>query len=182
MTVHRLLADIMEGLKVNHVEHEAMRREMAGLATKKDLDALRGDFAGLKTNVVGIETKVVGIETDLAGIETNVVGIETKVAGIETKVAGIETKVAGIETKVTGIETKVTGIETDLAGLGQTVRKLGLDFEVFRQDSKIALDALSELMSRTSRHGRTLESHDLMLRVVENRLDIRLLAEIPGDR
>ena len=147
MTVHRLLADIMEGLKVNHVEHEAMRREMAGLATKKDLDALRGDFAGLKTNVVGIETKV-----------------------------------AGIETKVTGIETKVTGIETDLAGLGQTVRKLGLDFEVFRQDSKIALDALSELMSRTSRHGRTLESHDLMLRVVENRLDIRLLAEIPGDR
>ena len=147
MTVHRLLADIMEELKVNHVEHEAMRREMAGLATKKDLDALRGDFAGLKTNVVGIETNVVGIET-------NVVGIETKVAGIET----------------------------NLAGLGQIVRKLGLDFEVFRQNSKIALDALSELMSRTSRHDRTLESHDLRLRVVENRLDIRLLAEIPGDR
>lgn len=140
MTVRRLLADIMEALKVNHVEHEAMRREMAGLATRKDLDALRGDVAGLKTNVVGIETKVAGIET------------------------------------------KVTGIETDLAGLGQTVRKLGLDFEVFRQDSKIALDALSELMSRTSRHDRTLESHDLRLRVVENRLDIRLLAEIPGDR
>lgn len=154
MTVYRLLADIMEALKVNHVEHEAMRREMAGLATRKDLDALRGDVAGLKTNVVGLETKVVGIETNLAGIET----------------------------KVAGIETKVTGIETDLAGLGQTVRKLGLDFEVFRQDSKIALDALSELMSRTSRHDRTLESHDLRLRVVENRLDIRLLAEIPGDR
>jgi len=140
MTVYRLLADIMEALKVNHVEHEAMRREMAGLATRKDLDALRGDVAGLKTDV------------------------------------------AGIETKVAGIETKVAGIETDLAGLGQTVRKLGLDFEVFRQDSKIALDALSELMNRTSRHDRTLESHDLRLRVVENRLDIRLLAEIPGDR
>ena len=133
MTVYRLLADIMEALKVNHVEHEAMRREMAGLATRKDLDALRGDVAGLKTDVAGIETKV-------------------------------------------------AGIETDLAGLGQTVRKLGLDFEVFRQDSKIALDALSELMNRTSRHDRTLESHDLRLRVVENRLDIRLLAEIPGDR
>ncbi len=160
MTVHRLLADIMEALRVNHVEHEAMRQEMAGLATKKDLDALRGDFAGHKTEFAVLKTDVAVLKTDVAELKTDVAVLKTDVAELKTDVAVLK---------------------TDVAGLAQTMRKLGLDFEAFRHDSKIALEAIAELMVRTSRHNRTLESHDLRLRIAENRLGLQPLGEIAGD-
>jgi tRNA C32,U32 (ribose-2'-O)-methylase TrmJ len=99
MTVHKLLADIVDALRTSHLEHEAIRTEMA---TKQDLTTLE-------------------------------------------------------------------------AAIDKRLKKLGLEFEAFRHDTKITLEMLSELMGRTGRHEKDVGTLDRRVSRVENHLKLKPL-------
>lgn len=132
MTVYRLLADIVDALRTSHLEHEAIRREMASevgalreeMTTKAELAALREEMATKK---------------DLAALREEV------------------------------------------AGIAGGLRKLGLEFEAFRHDCKIALEALAELMLRTDRHEKAIANLDRRTSRVEQHLRLAPLPDEPGN-
>lgn len=128
MAVRRLLDDIMEALKTNHLEHEAIRREMV---TKSDLEAIRTEMA--------------------------------------------------TKSELEAIRTDTHGLRGEVAENGRELRKLGLEFEAFRHDSRIALEAISELKSRTSRHEKTITGLDRRTRRVENNLGLKPLPDPAGE-
>lgn len=94
MTIQQTLTNIIDALKTNHLEHEAIREEMV---TKADLAAVRAEMA---------------TKAELAALR----------AEVATK--------------------------AELAEVAREVRRLGVDFEAFRHNTKITLDMLSELMTR----------------------------------
>ncbi len=145
MTVYRLLADIVDALRTSHLEHEAIRREMASevgalreeMATKAELAALREEMA-TKAELAALREEM-ATKKDLAALREEV------------------------------------------AGIAGGLRKLGLEFEAFRHDCKIALEALAELMLRTDRHEKAIANLDRRTSRVEQHLRLAPLPDEPGN-
>ena len=60
------------------------------------------------------------------------------------------------------------------------LRKLGLEFEAFRHDTKITLDMLSELMTETARQGKHIQTLDRRTGRVDDHLRLKPLPDL-GD-
>jgi tRNA C32,U32 (ribose-2'-O)-methylase TrmJ len=70
----------------------------------------------------------------------------------------------------------------ELAEVAEDLKKLGLQFEAFRHDTKITLEMISELMGRTGRHMKDIASLDRRVSRVENHLELKPLPNGTGDQ
>jgi len=150
MTVYGILADIVDALRTSHLEHEAIRAEMA---TKTDLAAL------------GAATK-----RDLGALEA---ATKAEFAAIRAEMATKE-DLAALRVEM--------ATKSDLAEIAGGLMKLGLEFEDFRHNTKITLEMISELMTRTGRHEKAIAGLDRRAGRVESHLKLKPLPNGMGDQ
>jgi len=150
MTVYGILADIVDALRTSHLEHEAIRAEMA---TKTDLAAL------------GAATK-----RDLGALEA---ATKAEFAAIRAEMATKE-DLAALRVEM--------ATKSDLAEIAGGLMKLGLEFEDFRHNTKITLEMISELMTRTGRHEKAIAGLDRRAGRVESHLKLKPLPNGLGDQ
>ena len=163
MTVYGILADIVDALRTSHLEHEAIRAEMAtktdlaalGAATKRDLGALeaatKAEFAALRAEMATKE--------DLAALRVEM-ATKSDLAALRAEMA----------------------TKSDLAEIAGGLMKLGLEFEDFRHNTKITLEMISELMTRTGRHEKAIAGLDRRAGRVESHLKLKPLPNGLGDQ
>ena len=163
MTVYGILADIVDALRTSHLEHEAIRAEMAtktdlaalGAATKRDLGALE---AATKAEFAAIRAEMATKE-DLAALRVEM-ATKSDLAALRAEMA----------------------TKSDLAEIAGGLMKLGLEFEDFRHNTKITLEMISELMTRTGRHEKAIAGLDRRAGRVESHLKLKPLPNGLGDQ
>ena len=163
MTVYGILADIVDALRTSHLEHEAIRAEMAtktdlaalGAATKRDLGALE---AATKAEFAAIRAEMATKE-DLAALRVEM-ATKSDLAALRAEMA----------------------TKSDLAEIAGGLMKLGLEFEDFRHNTKITLEMISELMTRTGRHAKAIAGLDRRAGRVESHLKLKPLPNGLGDQ
>ena len=163
MTVYGILADIVDALRTSHLEHEAIRAEMAtktdlaalGAATKRDLGALE---AATKAEFAAIRAEMATKE-DLAALRVEM-ATKSDLAALRAEMA----------------------TKSDLAEIAGGLMKLGLEFEDFRHNTKITLEMISELMTRTGRHEKAIAGLDRRAGRVESHLKLKPLPNGMGDQ
>ncbi len=185
MTVYKILADIVDALRTSHLDHEAIRAEMA---TKSDLAALeavtKGDFAALevanKAEHAAIRAEM-ATKSDLAALE---VANKAEHAAIRAEMA-TKSDLAALEAVAKGEFAALRAemaTKGELAEVARDLRKLGLEFEDFRHNTKITLDMISELMTRTGRHEKAIAGLDRRTGRVESHLKLKPLPNGTGDQ
>jgi len=147
MTVYRVLADIVDALRTSHLEHEAIRAEMA---TKEDL-----------------AREVAAIRAEIATKED----LAREVAAIRAEMATKE-DLAALERTT----------KREFARVRDDIRDLGLRFEAFRHDTRVTLDMISELMTRTGRHEKAISNLDRRMSRVERHLRFKPLPDSEGNQ
>jgi len=152
MTDEKLLSDIMDALKINQMEHEEMRRTMAGLATKKELAEL-----ATKKELAGLATK-----KELSGLAT-----KKELSGLATK-----KELQALREEVSALAAE---LGRQMAGLTADVKKLGLEFEAFRRDIVDIIQTSRDLAPRVAAQEKTTENLDRRLSRVESHLDLKPL-------
>jgi hypothetical protein len=170
MTVYRVLADIVDVLRTGHLEHEAIRAEMA---TKKDLAA---EIAVIRTEMA---TKK-DLAAEMAAIRAEMVTKQDLAAEMAAIRAEMVTK-QDWAAEMAAIRAEMA-TKAELAEVGEGLKKLGLDFEAFRHDTKITLEMISELMARTGRHDKAIASLDRRIGRVEKHLKLQPLPNGTGDQ
>jgi len=150
MTVYGILADIVDALRTSHLEHEAIRAEMA---TKTDLAALEA-----------------ATKRDLGALEA---ATKAEFAALRAEMATKE-DLAALRVEM--------ATKSDLAEIAGGLMKLGLEFEDFRHNTKITLEMISELMTRTGRHEKAIAGLDRRAGRVESHLKLKPLPNGMGDQ
>ena len=150
MTVYGILADIVDALRTSHLEHEAIRAEMA---TKTDLAALEA-----------------ATKRDLGALEA---ATKAEFAALRAEMATKE-DLAALRVEM--------ATKSDLAEIAGGLMKLGLEFEDFRHNTKITLEMISELMTRTGRHAKAIAGLDRRAGRVESHLKLKPLPNGMGDQ
>jgi len=150
MTVYGILADIVDALRTSHLEHEAIRAEMA---TKSDLAALEA-----------------ATKRDLGALEA---ATKAEFAALRAEMATKE-DLAALRVEM--------ATKSDLAEIAGGLMKLGLEFEDFRHNTKITLEMISELMTRTGRHAKAIAGLDRRAGRVESHLKLKPLPNGMGDQ
>jgi chromosome segregation ATPase len=161
LTVYGILADIVDALRTSHLEHETIRAEMA---TKSDLGALeaatKAEFASLRAEMA--------TKSDLAALEAATTGaLGALEAATKAEFAAIRAEMA---------------TKSDLAEIAGGLLKLGLEFEDFRHNTKITLEMISELMTRTGRHEKAIAGLDRRTGRVESHLKLKPLPNGMSDQ
>jgi flagellar hook-basal body complex protein FliE len=103
---------------------------MKGLATKEEVQGIKGEMKGIKEDMKGLATKeeVQGIKGEMKGIKEDMKGLATKeeVQGIKGEMKGLATKeeVQGIRGEMKGLATKeeMKGIKEELESFAQVVK------------------------------------------------------------
>jgi len=101
-----------------------------------------------------------------------------------TEFAAVRQEMADLDTRMrdgfSRTWSELDSLRAGLAGVEQGLRKLGLEFEEFRQNSKVTLEMLSELMVRTGRHEREITRLKRRTSRVENYLRLKPLPNGPS--
>jgi hypothetical protein len=169
MTVYGILADIVDALRTSHLEHETIRAEMATksdlaaleAATKRDLGALE---AATKRDLDALEAAT---KRDLGALE----------AATKRDLGALE---AVTKAEFASLRADMA-TKAELSEVARGLRKLGLEFEDFRHDTKITLEMLSELMTRTGRHEKAIAGLDRRTGRVESHLKLKPLPNGTGE-
>jgi len=176
MTVYGILADIVDALRTSHLEHEAIRAEMATktdlaaleAATKRDIGALeaatKAEFAALRAEMATKE--------DLAALRVEM-ATKSDLAALRAEMA-TKSDLAALRAEM--------ATKSDLAEIAGGLMKLGLEFEDFRHNTKITLEMISELMTRTGRHEKAIAGLDRRAGRVESHLKLKPLPNGMGDQ
>jgi len=163
MTVYGILADIVDALRTSHLEHEVIRVEMA---TKSDLAALE---AATKAEFAAIRVEM-ATKSDLAALEA---ATKAEFAAIRVEMA-TKSDLAALRAEM--------ATKSDLAEIAGGLMKLGLEFEDFRHNTKITLEMISELMTRTGRHEKAIVGLDRRAGRVESHLKLKPLPNGMSDQ
>jgi hypothetical protein len=134
------------------------------MATKSDLAALE---AATKTEFGALEAAT---KRNLAALEATT---KAEFAAIRTDMA-TKSDLAALRAEM--------ATKGELAEVARGLRKLGLEFEDFRHNTKITLDMISELMTRTGRHEKAIASLDGRAGRVESHLKLKPLPNGTGDQ
>jgi hypothetical protein len=149
MTVHKVLADIVEALRTSHLEHETIRAEMA---TKEHL---AGEAAAIREDLA---RETAAIRAEMATKED----LAREVAAIRAEMATKE-DLACLE----------AAMRREFEVVHKEIRTLALEFEAFRHDTKVTLDMIGELMARTARHEESIANLDRRMDRVERHLKLK---------
>jgi len=174
MTVYGILADIVDALRTSHLEHEAIRAEMA---TKTDLAALE---AATKRDIGALEAAT---KRDIGALEA---ATKAEFAALRAEMATKEDLAAlrvemATKSDLAALRAEMA-TKSDLAEIAGGLMKLGLEFEDFRHNTKITLEMISELMTRTGRHEKAIAGLDRRAGRVESHLKLKPLPNGMGDQ
>jgi len=174
MTVYGILADIVDALRTSHLEHEAIRAEMA---TKTDLAALE---AATKRDIGALEAAT---KRDIGALEA---ATKAEFAALRVEMATKEDLAAlrvemATKSDLAALRAEMA-TKSDLAEIAGGLMKLGLEFEDFRHNTKITLEMISELMTRTGRHEKAIAGLDRRAGRVESHLKLKPLPNGMGDQ
>ncbi len=158
MTVQRVLADIVEALRTSHLEHEAIRAEMA---TKEHLAA---EAAAIREDLA---RETAAIRAEMATKED----LAREVAAIRAEMA-TKKDLACLE----------AAMRREFEVVHNEIRNLTLEFEAFRHDTKVTLDMIGELMARTARHEKSIARLDRRMTRVEKHLKLKPLPNDAADQ
>jgi len=103
--------------------------------------------------------------------------LKSEVGELRTEVGKLNRKVDVLDRKVGELDRKVDALSGAVNDLSGQVRKLGLDFEQFRHDTRITLEAILDLKVRTNGQEKLTASLDRRMTRVERHLDLLPLDE-----
>ncbi|HCW51458.1 MAG TPA: hypothetical protein DGR79_05260 [Clostridiales bacterium] len=175
MTVQRVLADIVEALRTSHLEHEAIRAEMA---TKEHLAA---EAAAIREDLA---RETAAIRAEMATKED----LAREVAAIRAEMATKEDlarEVAAIRAEMAtkkDLACLEAAMRREFEVVHNEIRNLTLEFEAFRHDTKVTLDMIGELMARTARHEKSIARLDRRMTRVEKHLKLKPLPNDAADQ
>jgi len=154
MSVYKVLADIVDALRTSHLEHQTM-------ATKQDL------AEGLAAVRAEMATKQ-DLAEGLAAVRAEMATKQDLAEGL----AAVRAEMATKQDLAEGLAAVRAEMAAGFAGLTEQIRKLGLEFEEFRHNSKIALEMISSLMTTVNRHDSDIARLGRRVTRVERHLDL----------